>query len=222
MIEAPILMLLPYDDPPREGRRPRADRYEMLAEIVEALQEGAYAVHESASDGKRVTLAHDGRSCDLSARLGGSAESPMSILVPTHEDRSTGDAVAEALAVLTSPHRMEGAPRQRIDLAMCAIVCANQGGRLDENRIARTACPWGPFGITHIDVNGRAGELDIDADLASMLPMIVEVDWNVLDSGETVLELAPLSVTVWTHLEMDAVEALRTLSGLETSPLITG
>lgn len=215
-----VILLRPPGDPPKESGRPATSRHDALDEIVEGLREGAYAVHHSGSDRQHTMVVHQGDR--LSYALGGRGDLPLSILVSTHDDGSDGDPAAEALLVLSSPvFDDDGTLRRRIGTIACAIACAS-GARADQEDhfFISTASPWGPFAMTRVDTDGIETAVEVDPRLAAMLPMVVDADWKVLDTSETTLETIAFFVTVWPHLRIDAMEAMRILSDLEREPLI--
>jgi hypothetical protein len=195
-------------------------RHEALDEILEGLQEGTYSLHHASSDRQYSVIVHGDDA--IGRALGGRGDLPMSALVATHDDGSDGEPVQEALRVLSSPvFDDDGDLRRRVSTAMCAIACAN-GARCDDEGLffALTASPWGSFRITYIPPDGIEETVEVDPALTALLPMVVDADWKVLETGETTLELVPFSVTVWPHLRMDHVEALRVLSELAERPIV--
>lgn len=218
-----IILLHPEHDPRQEIGRTMMTRKEALDEIVEGLEEGAYVLHASSSDRQHSMIVHDGDR--LSHALGGRGDLPMSILVCAHADGSDGDPVTEAMRVLTSPTIVDhnSGPLKRIKSIACAIACASAGGRPQDDDsllFLTTASPWGRMAVASVDGDDVETAIEIDPAIRRMMPMVVSSTWKVLGTGETVLEIGPLLVTVWSSLRVDAMEAMRILSDLEREPLI--
>lgn len=218
-----IILLHPEHDPRQETGRTRMTRKEALGEIVEGLEEDAYVLHASSSDRQHSMIVHDGGR--LSYALGGRGDVPMSILVSTHADGSEGDPITEAMRVLTSPtiDDRDSDLLKRIRSIAGAIACASADGtsqKDDSVLFLTTASPWESMTVASVDGDDVETAIEVDPGLATMLPMIVDSRWKVLDTGETVLEMGPLLVTVWSSLRVDAMEAMRILSDLEREPLI--
>ena len=220
MMDERILLLLPV----REVIEPGITNDEHFEEIVDALREGSYEDHHASSDSKQTTLVHAVEAGIASDMLGAKGfEHPRSIEVVAHEDQAERDAVAEALTCVNSPNRGDGIVRKRMQEALIAIATATGDGPegpLGEGaRIINSASPWGPMSIVHYGPMSKTTTIEVPTELSSLLPQIVNSDWYVRNDGDIMLEMRPLSATIWT-LEDSPVEIMRSLTELKTSPPI--
>lgn len=209
-----LLVLLPATDPPRDPGRPRVSCADALAEILEGLREGAYSLREDGRTRTHHRLVHDGRSTALEARLGGAAEVPMDVMVPVRGDGEDGFPVEEACEALLLSVAMDADALTALQSTMRAAACAategTSGGR---NRVVQAASAWGPFGMVDVERLGDIREIDC-AHVSHLVPSAVQATWTMYADGPA-LELAPFSATVWPQDDMDAMEALRVLTGAD-------
>lgn len=220
MMDGRILLLLPV----REIIERDITNDEHFEEIVDALKEGSYEKHHASSDSKQTTLVHAVEAGIASDMLGASGfEHPRSIEVVAHDDHVERDAVDEALTCVNSPYRGDKIVRKRMQEALITIATATgdgPDGPLGEGaRIINSASPWGPMSIVHYGPLSTTTTIEVPTELASLLPQIVNSDWRVRNDGEILLELKPLSATIWT-LEKSPMEIMRSLTELRTSPPI--
>lgn len=218
MKEDPVLLLRPKWDSSNDCED------EAFQDVVDALLEGSYEEHHASSDGKQTTLAYTVEAGAASDLLGaGGIEPPRSIEVIVHDDHRERDAVAEATACLSSPHDGDGDMRKRMEQALATIVAATgdgaEGPLGDGARIISSASPWGPMAIVHFGILSQRTSIDVPPELASLLPQIVDTDWRSDQSGDVMLSMKPLSVTVWRH-DPCPVETMRLLAELRASPPI--
>ncbi len=169
--------------------------------IVDAVHDGEYVLQDSDSDGWQRTISHD---ATVDALPSVQVRSPM---IGHHRD-----PIMDARSFLT---RGRAGPETASSLEECMMaLCAMHISTDAHTMRIRTASPWTPLAIEVETEDGRSRSIDVDRDLAPLLPTVVFCRWGLGADTDRVLQMSMLVRTWSTSRLPNAMTALRTIDAM--------